>query len=85
MALARAKTNQQVISALGSPITEGFTTWGNINVNGASGEADMSIPVSGPKGKGTVYVVGNKSAGEWTYSKMLVKIDSTGESIDLGP
>lgn len=85
VALERAKTNQQVISALGSPITEGFSTWGNINVNGASGEADLSIPISGPKGKGTVYVTGTKSAGKWTYSKMVVKIDSTGETIDLGP
>ena len=54
-------------------------------MNGGSGNADLTIPISGPKGKGTLYVVATKSAGEWTYSKLVVKIDSTGETIDLGP
>jgi hypothetical protein len=58
---------------------------GNTNVNGASGDADLSIPISGPKGKGTIFAVAKKSGGEWTYSKLNVKIDSTGETIDLGP
>jgi hypothetical protein len=51
-ALARAKRHSAVIGALGSPITEGFLVSGNTNVNGASGEANLAIPVSGPKGKG---------------------------------
>ena len=85
VALARAKANQQVISALGTPITEGFSTWGKVNIDGASGDADLSIPISGPKGKGTIYVTATKSGGEWTYSKLSVKVDSTGETIDLGP
>ncbi len=85
MAVARAKADSRVTSALGTPITEGWYLSGNTNVNGASGNADLSIPISGPKGKGTMYAVATKSAGEWTYSKLIVKIDSTGETIDLGP
>jgi hypothetical protein len=85
MAVARAKADSRVITALGTPITEGWWLSGNTKVDGASGEADLSIPISGPKGKGTVYAVATKSAGEWTYSKLVVKIDSTGETIDLGP
>jgi hypothetical protein len=85
MALARAKADSRVIAALGTPISEGWYLSGNTNVNGASGDADLSIPISGPKGKGTIYAVATKSAGEWTYSKLVVKIDSTGETIDLGP
>jgi Cytochrome oxidase complex assembly protein 1 len=50
-ALARAKTHPAVIEALGSPVTEGFLLSGNTNVNGTSGEANLSIPVAGPKGK----------------------------------
>ncbi len=50
-ALARARVNSGVIEALGAPITEGFLVSGNTNVNGASGEANLSIPISGPKGK----------------------------------
>ncbi|HEX4640004.1 MAG TPA: cytochrome c oxidase assembly factor Coa1 family protein [Chthoniobacterales bacterium] len=85
MAVARAKADSRVIAALGTPIEEGWYLSGNTNVNGGSGNADLSIPISGPKGKGTIYAVATKSAGEWTYSKLVVKIDSTGETIDLGP
>ena len=85
MAVARAKSDPRVTSALGTPISEGWFLSGNTNVNGASGDADLTIPISGPKGKGTIYAVATKSAGDWTYSKLVVKIDSTGETIDLGP
>jgi hypothetical protein len=85
IAVARAKADSRVMAALGTPIEEGWYLSGKTNVNGASGDADISIPISGPKGKGTIYAVATKSAGEWTYSKLQVKIDSTGETIDLGP
>jgi hypothetical protein len=84
-AVARAKSDARVTAALGTPVKEGWYLSGNTNVNGSSGDADISIPISGPKGKGTIYAVATKSAGEWTYSKLVVKIDSTGETIDLGP
>ena len=85
MAVARAKADPRVISALGAPIDEGWYLSGKTNVDGGSGDADLSIPISGPKGKGTIYATATKSAGEWNYSKLVVKIDSTGETIDLGP
>jgi len=84
-AVSRAKSDPRVTAALGTPVKEGWYLSGNTNVNGGSGDADLSIPISGPKGKGTIYAVATKSAGEWTYSKLVVKIDSTGETIDLGP
>jgi hypothetical protein len=61
-ALVRTKTHPAVIEALGSPIPEGFLVSGNTNVDGASGEANLSIPISGPKGKGTIYVAAEKVA-----------------------
>jgi hypothetical protein len=85
MAVARATADPRVTSALGTPISEGWFLSGKTNVNGSSGDADLTIPISGPKGKGTIYAVATKSAGEWTYSKLVVKIDSTGETIDLSP
>ena len=84
-ALARAKADQRVTNALGTPIEEGWLLSGNTEVSGSSGKADLTIPISGPKGKGTIYAVATKSAGEWTYSKLVVKIDSTGETIDISP
>ncbi|HZE58287.1 MAG TPA: cytochrome c oxidase assembly factor Coa1 family protein [Chthoniobacterales bacterium] len=83
-ALARAKANENVVAALGTPIEEGFPM-GSVNTNNDGGDADLSIPVSGPKGKGTIYVVGKRAGRTWTYSKMSVAITGSGETIDLSP
>lgn len=82
-ALARAKTNPAVIDALGSPVKERFFMSGNTSVNGASGESNLAIPISGPKGKGTIYVSAQKSLGEWNYSGLIVEIGQTHQRIDL--
>jgi hypothetical protein len=82
-ALARAKAHPAVIEALGSPVTEGFLVSGNTNVNGASGEANLSIPIAGPKGKGTIYVAARKSLGQWNYSGLVVETAKTHQRIDL--
>ncbi len=81
--LARAQASAAVTEALGSPIAPGWFTSGSVNLTGGSGEAHLEIPISGPKGKGTVYVEGTKSAGEWTYSKLEVVIAASGARIDL--
>ena len=81
--LTRAKTDPAVIEALGSPIKDGFLMSGNTNVNGASGETNLAIPISGPKGKGTVYVSATKSLGHWNYSGLVVEVARTHERIDL--
>lgn len=83
IAVARAKSDQRVVAALGTPISEGMFASGKTNVNGPSGEADIGIPISGPKGKATIYAVATKSEGTWSFSKLNVKIDGTGETIDL--
>ncbi|HEY4255904.1 MAG TPA: cytochrome c oxidase assembly factor Coa1 family protein [Candidatus Udaeobacter sp.] len=82
-ALARAKVHPAVIEALGSPISEGFFVSGNTNVNGASGEANLSIPIGGPKGKGTIYAAAKKSLGRWNYSGLVFEIAKTHQRIDL--
>ena len=82
-ALMRAKADPAVIEALGSPIKDGFLVSGNTNVNGASGESNLAIPISGPKGKGTIYVSATKSLGRWIYSGLVVEVSGTHERIDL--
>jgi len=81
-ALERAKQDDRVAAALGRPIKDGLVPSGKTNVNGPSGEADIAIPISGPKGKGTIYAVGTKSEGKWEFSKLSVKVEN-GETIDL--
>lgn len=82
-AVERAKADERVVAALGTPIEQGFWVSGHSQVDGSSGSADFSIPLSGPKGKGTVYVVATKSAGDWKYEKLFVEIDQTKQRINL--
>jgi hypothetical protein len=83
IALARAQANTAVIEAIGSPISQTGIVSGNSNVSEAVGEANLSIPLSGPKGKATLYVEAKKSADTWFFQTMVVKIEKTGERIDL--
>ena len=81
--VAMAQSNRRVVQQLGAPIEEGWLLSGSVNVSNASGDADLSVPISGPSGKGTVYVTAHKSAGRWHYSVMQVAIDGSDEKIDL--
>ena len=82
-ALAKAKADPRVVNALGSPIKAGFFVSGKTNVSGSSGQSDLTVPISGPKAKGRIYLVASKFAGEWTFSKLIVEVGKTGERIDL--
>jgi hypothetical protein len=82
-AVARAQTNLIVMQRLGNPIAEGWFVGGSINVQPGSGDANLSVPISGPKGKGTVYVTAQKTAGTWAYSVMVATVDGSSDKIDL--
>ena len=82
-ALARAQREGAVIEALGSPIKDGFLLSGNTNVDGAAGESNLAITISGPKGKGTIYVSAKKSLGEWNYSGLVVELGQMHQRINL--
>ena len=81
--LARAKQHSDVQQLLGTPIEEGWFVLGNIEVNNNSGNADLQIPISGPKGSGTISVVATKIGGKWEYSWMQVESPTLEEPIDL--
>lgn len=83
IALARAQTNPSLIDAIGSPITQRGIISGNSNVNGAVGEANLSIPLSGPKGKATLYVEARKSADVWSFQILVAKVEKTEQRVDL--
>ena len=82
-ALARAKASVAVVEALGTPIRDGILINGSIHLNGSSGDADLAIPISGPKGKATIYVNARKRLGQWTFPRLIVEIKSTGKRVDI--
>lgn len=80
--LAAAQHNKIVIEKLGQPIeTDGMIS-GSIQTHNDSGNCDLQIPLKGPKGKGTLFVVAEKR-GKWKFSEMSVYIEKTAEEIDL--
>lgn len=83
--MAQARANPDVRAALGEPIESGFWISGSISVNGPAGNVDVSIPVSGPRGSGTLYIVGTRNAGRWQYSTMEVEIPNRAGRIDVRP
>ena len=82
-AISIAEAHPTVQEVIGTPLEEGTFVAGNLNTSGASGEADLAIPISGPNGKGTLYAVAEKSAGQWTFSTLVVEKKETGQRIDL--
>lgn len=84
-AVARARANPTVVEKLGTPIAEGYFVSGNVNVQNDSGNAELQIPISGPKGKAVIHAVAVKSAGQWEYSRLTVAIEGQPELDLLGP
>jgi hypothetical protein len=83
IAISRARESPEVVEALGEPVEAGWFISGNINVSGPSGDASLSIPVSGPRGAGTIYLVAEKIAGEWVFERLEVELEGSGERLDL--
>jgi Cytochrome oxidase complex assembly protein 1 len=81
--LASLSADPRVTAVLGTPIEPGFLVTGNINLSGSSGQADISYRVSGPLDSAAVYVISEKSAGQWSYTTFVVQPDSTDTPINL--
>ncbi|MEP6907383.1 MAG: cytochrome c oxidase assembly factor Coa1 family protein [Pseudoxanthomonas sp.] len=72
-AMRQLRSSPAAATALGAPIREGWFPMGNIKINGPSGEANLQIPVSGPKGKGDLFVEATKSAGAWHFHVLVLQ------------
>ena len=82
-AVSKAKVNPTVQMSIGVPIEAGLIVSGNINVSGPSGEANLAIPIEGPDGEATIYLVATKYAGKWIFSTLVVEITKNNNRINL--
>jgi len=80
--LARVRAHPEAVAALGQPIEAGWLIQGSINLSDDRGDADVSLPVSGPDGSGRVYVVAHRRAGEWEFEELVLRVEG-GAAIDL--
>jgi len=84
-AMAAAQRDETVAAALGSPLTAGSVTSGSFNQSNFRSSYNMAVPISGPKGKGTLRIVASKVAtdADWTYDTLDVVVSSTKATIEL--
>lgn len=84
-AMKRARASQEVIALTGEPIEAGMFPTGNIAIHNLRGNADLTIPISGPKGHASLRAVAERNNGPWEFSKLEV-VSNAGVRIDLrGP
>jgi hypothetical protein len=82
-AMARAAASSEVRTEIGEPIRATWLISGHLNVSGSTGNADLSIPISGPRGKAVIRAVASKSEGVWHFTVLQVNVEGHVESIDL--
>ncbi len=80
--LKRVLASEDVKDAIGEPIKPSFLVQGNINLQNENGEADITFPVTGPRGTAQVHVRGTRAGGKWRYDEISVTLDE-GAVIDL--
>jgi len=81
-AVSRARDDERVQAALGTPIEEGFMPTGSMSTGPSGGRADIAISLSGPEGDGALLVNAEKLAGEWQFRALVLQLDG-GKRIDL--
>ena len=78
----KLRASSVAANVLGAPITTGFP-FGNISVNGASGNAVLNFSATGPKGSSRVFLEAIKRDGVWSIRKMMLKPDGSNHGIDI--
>jgi Cytochrome oxidase complex assembly protein 1 len=83
LAVRRVTESPAVAAKLGTPLHIGWLVSGNVNFSGPEGNASISIPVSGPNGRGDIIVVGKKHANRWDFETLEVDVKGEDEPIQL--
>jgi len=78
-----AQQNEALIELIGEPIESNGMNGGSLNYSNGIKSAELNIPIKGPKGEATIFVVGEGIDDEWTYQSMEVHIEGSREIIDL--
>lgn len=83
MALQTARQSPKVVNAIGPSIKPGMFAGGSIHISGARGWAELSIPVSAERGKGTILIKASKQANHWEPRLLMFENLANGERTDL--
>jgi TonB family protein len=80
-ALKVVQTHPAAVGRLGEPIKDGWFVKGNVKVDAGGGQANFEVPVSGPKGSGTLSVRAVSPDGTWMYERL--DLAAGGETVSL--
>lgn len=82
-AVKAASHDARAVSLLGAPVEARWYVTGSENVSGGFGKADLAVPVTGSRRKGTIYVVATKSAGHWRYATLELRVEGQPGRVNL--
>jgi hypothetical protein len=71
LTMNRAQSSPCVTGIVGSPLKSGWMMAGSMRESSLEGSADFSIPVTGPKGKGSLTVRAEKLNGSWKIDSLI--------------
>jgi cytochrome oxidase complex assembly protein 1 len=84
-AMELAANSPEAKTALGVPIQAGRFVRGFVQLNSNPRYALLSIPVHGPRAKGTLYVVANRARNGWDLERVALWTDVQQKRFDLSP
>ena len=82
-AVVIAQRDDAAVQALGEPIELGWLISGSVSTSGSSGNASLTIPISGPEGKGSLYANAYKNNEGWHFRTLELQITPDGPLFDL--
>lgn len=80
-----AMTNQEVARHVGSPVEVDWWFSGSVNTHNQTGDADVTVFLSGPLASGSLRTVSVRRNGVWIVQKMVLTLDDSGQVIGLTP
>jgi hypothetical protein len=82
--VAEARTSSEVIEIIGQPINVGWFSSGEITQSSnGTGQARLTIPLSGSKGNGVLKVEAGRVAGRWRFSILQFISSGRAPTVDL--
>jgi Cytochrome oxidase complex assembly protein 1 len=81
MSIQRAQASPCAISKLGQPINAQGLPQGSSNENNDSGSADLTIPIQGPQGSGSLHAIASRDNKVWTLTSLT--LNAGGAQYDL--
>jgi hypothetical protein len=82
LAIAKLQANPEAMQILGKPVSIGIPM-GSMEFEGSRGHANLEIGVSGPDGKGAIFMEATRELGQWKADRIVFEQDGTKRRIDL--